>query len=44
MVQVGEVDFANGKQAQVNIDAFSPGVYFITANNGKDLQTIKFVK
>ena len=44
MVQAGEVDFANGKQAQVNIDAFSPGVYFITASNGKDLQTIKFVK
>ncbi len=44
MVQAGEVDFANGKQAQVNIDAFSPGVYFITANNGNDLQTIKFVK
>jgi autotransporter-associated beta strand protein len=44
MVQAGEVDFANGKQAQINIDAFSPGVYFITASNGKDLQTIKFVK
>ena len=44
MVQAGEVDFADGKQAQVNIDAFSPGVYFITASNGKDLQTIKFVK
>ena len=44
MVQAGEVDFANGKQAQVNIDAFSAGVYFITASNGKDLQTIKFVK
>ena len=44
IVQAGEVDFANGKQAQINIDAFSPGVYFITASNGKDLQTIKFVK
>ena len=44
MVQAGEVDFANGKQAQINIDAFSAGVYFITANNGNDLQTIKFVK
>ncbi len=44
MVQAGEVDFANGKQAQINIDAFSAGVYFITASNGKDLQTIKFVK
>lgn len=44
MVQAGEVDFANGKQAQVNIDAFSAGVYFITASNGSDLQTIKFVK
>jgi hypothetical protein len=44
MVQAGEVDFANGKQAQINIDAFSAGVYFISARNGKDLQTIKFVK
>ena len=44
MVQAGEVDFADNKQAQINIDAFSPGVYFITASNGKDLQTIKFVK
>ena len=44
MVQAGEVDFANGKQAQINIDAFSAGVYFISASNGKDLQTIKFVK
>jgi hypothetical protein len=44
MVQAGEVDFANGKQAQINIDAFSAGVYFITANNGNDLQTIKFIK
>ena len=44
MVQAGEVDFADGKQAQINIDAFSAGVYFISASNGKDLQTIKFVK
>ena len=44
MVQAGEVAFANGKQAQINIDAFSPGVYFISASNGNDLQTIKFVK
>jgi len=44
MVQSGVVDFADDKQAQVNIDAFSAGVYFITASNGKDLQTIKFVK
>jgi hypothetical protein len=44
MVQSGVVDFADNKQAQVNIDAFSAGVYFISASNGKDLQTIKFVK
>ena len=44
IVQAGMADFANGKQAQINIDAFSPGVYFITASNGSDLQTIKFVK
>jgi hypothetical protein len=44
MVQAGVVDFADNKQAQINIDAFSAGVYFISANNGKDLQTIKFVK
>jgi hypothetical protein len=44
MVQAGEVDFADNKQAQINIDAFSAGVYFISASNGKDLQTIKFVK
>jgi hypothetical protein len=44
MVQAGMADFANGKQAQINIDAFSAGVYFITASNGSDLQTIKFVK
>jgi hypothetical protein len=44
MVQAGEVDFTDGKQAQINIDAFSAGVYFISASNGKDLQTIKFVK
>jgi hypothetical protein len=44
MVQAGVVDFADNKQAQVNIDAFSTGVYFISASNGKDLQTIKFVK
>ena len=44
VVHTGEVDFADGKQAQVNIDAFSAGVYFISASNGNDLQTIKFVK
>jgi hypothetical protein len=44
IVQAGMADFANGKQAQINIDAFSAGVYFITASNGSDLQTIKFVK
>jgi hypothetical protein len=44
MVQAGVVDFADNKQAQINIDAFSAGVYFISASNGKDLQTIKFVK
>jgi hypothetical protein len=44
MVQAGVVDFADNKQSQINIDAFSAGVYFISASNGKDLQTIKFVK
>ena len=44
MVQAGVVDFADDKQGQINIDDFSAGVYFITASNGKDLQTIKFVK
>jgi len=44
MIQAGVVDFADDKQTQINIDAFSVGVYFISASNGKDLQTIKFVK
>jgi hypothetical protein len=44
MVQAGSVDFANANVSQISIENLSSGVYFISASNGKDLQTIKFVK
>jgi hypothetical protein len=44
MVQAGSVDFANANVSQISIENLSSGVYFISANNGVDCQTIKFVK
>ncbi len=40
----GNFDFVNQRNAVVNIDELSSGIYFIQVYNNNSLQTIKFIK
>ncbi len=44
IVSAGSVDFAQLSNPQINVESLTPGVYFIKASNGFDVQSSKFIK